>query len=165
LTKKSKNVKQKNTPHWNNRPTMTVLLYFLTLATLFYLAICDGRHLLLPDRFLGLFGILSCILKGLDVVFLSFYAIFTFLGISWGLRTAYRWYTGRDGLGGGDVKFLSLSGLWVSFEHIPLFLFMIGLGGYLGGKIWHRLGQGAFFPLGVVIAAVLSGWIVEQGLR
>ncbi len=132
------------------------------LINLVFLAKYDFVELRLPDLLLGSLMIFSCMLKGLGDVFLSIYDIFTLFGISFGLKVGYRFVTKKDGLGWGDVKFLSLCGLWVPMQSIPLFLICVGCSGFIFGLLWRKMGRGDRFPLGVVIVINLSGWIGNQ---
>lgn len=136
-------------------------LYLIVFVVLASLAAWDIKSLILPDPLLLLLGVLGLGLKELQGVFLPLYGIFTFLGISLGLKVIYRWKTCQEGLGWGDVKFLTLSGLWVPFEHIPFFLILVGSIGCMGSVCWQWAGKGKKFPLGAVIAGVLSGWVVN----
>lgn len=80
--------------------------------------------------------------------------------IQWG----YKRFTGRDGLGGGDVKLLALIGAYLGLEALPLvLLFSAGLGSLAGIILARRSGQGRLtaVPYGVFLA--LAGVIYLFG--
>jgi leader peptidase (prepilin peptidase) / N-methyltransferase len=83
-----------------------------------------------------------------------------FAAIRWG----YKHFTGRDGLGGGDVKLLALIGAFLGIEALPLILLLsAGLGSVAGVILARRSGQGRLtaVPYGVFLA--LAGVIYLFG--
>lgn len=75
--------------------------------------------------------------------------------IGWGLRAGFRWWSGRHGLGLGDVKFLAVAGAWVGLSGIGALLVLGGGAGALFGIAWRLAGGGAVFPFGPALAAGL----------
>jgi len=69
--------------------------------------------------------------------------------IGLGLKYGFLYFTEKDGLGLGDVKFLGVAGLWLadSASFVP-FLFLAGLLGIGSALLWRALGRGAIFPFG-----------------
>lgn len=144
------------------------LAFFLIssiIIILFLLGFFDLKYLILPDLLLVFFLIFSLLLKGLESIFMSLHGIFTFFAISLGLKVSYYLWRKVDGLGWGDVKLLTLSGFWVPFEEVGLFLTIIGGGGFLLGGYWRFSGRGEKFPLGALIVGILGVWVLVQGIE
>lgn len=80
-------------------------------------------------------------------------------GVFWALATGFKWYTGRDGLGGGDTKLLAALGAWLGPWLLPNLLLMASVIG-LGFALWWRWRKGehgafAFGPALAIAGAVL----------
>jgi len=115
-------------------------LQFMVFAgTLVILSFIDFDHKILPD-------VLT--LPGIAVGWLV-----SFLpgGISWtdsliGLAagggslylvaTVYERITGREGLGGGDIKLLAMIGAWMGWQSLPLIVLMSSLSGAVIGSVF-----------------------------
>lgn len=72
------------------------------------------------------------------------------LGLQWG----YRRLRGFDGLGGGDVKFCAVAGVYLGLAGAAGFLVETGLLGLIFGLCWRLAGKGAAFPLAPAMVAV-----------
>ena len=139
-------------------PLVEILMAFLSLAlfirfgfqlqtiqfivfagTLVILSFIDLDHKILPD-------VLT--LPGIAVGFLV-----SFLpgGISWAgsliglaagggslylVATVYERITGREGLGGGDIKLLAMIGAWMGWQSLPLIVLMSSLSGAVIGSVF-----------------------------
>lgn len=127
------------------------------------LALCDARHLWLPDRLTGalaLTGLAAAVvgiappladrLIGGAAAFAAFAMI----------RQGYRRLRHREGMGGGDVKLFAAIGLWLGWRMLPL----VVLGAALAGLLWcimelargRALDAGSSVPFGMFLA--LAGW-------
>ena len=115
-------------------------LQFMVFAgTLVILSFIDFDHKILPD-------VLT--LPGIAVGWLV-----SFLpgGISWAdsliglvagggslylVATVYERITGREGLGGGDIKLLAMIGAWMGWQSLPLIVLMSSLSGAVIGSVF-----------------------------
>lgn len=82
-------------------------------------------------------------------------------GLLFGAAWAYGRATGREGLGGGDLKLLGAQGAWLGPVAVLLALFLAALlGSVLGGLILLRRGGGRHLaiPFGPFLAA--GGWVL-----
>ncbi|MCG6880103.1 MAG: A24 family peptidase [Deltaproteobacteria bacterium] len=115
------------------------LLFMLFSGILLILSFIDFDHKILPDVLT-----LPSILAGWLVSFLPG-------GISWidsliGLvagggslylvATVYERITGREGLGGGDIKLLAMIGAWLGWVSLPLIVLMSSLSGAVIGSVF-----------------------------
>jgi len=84
---------------------------------------------------------------------------------SYGLYKMYPFLKNQEWLGWGDVKMMTVSGLWIDLSQIPLFL-MVGGGIGIGiALFWRALKRGHRFPLGPALALALGICIVaDDGL-
>ena len=67
----------------------------------------------------------------------------------------YKWVTGREGMGGGDVKLLAMIGAWLGLKAIPFILFSSSLIGVLigvGSGLVSKQGLKAKIPFGPFLA-------------
>lgn len=69
-----------------------------------------------------------------------------FLGLA--LQKGYKAARGRDGLGTGDVKFLTVAGIWLGAPGLVPLMLLSGLLGIVTALVWRVLGRGAYFPFG-----------------
>ncbi len=123
------------------------ILYLLFAGTLLILSFIDFEHKILPD-------VLT--LPGIGAGWLASFAPG---GISWidsaiGLvagggslylvAVVYERLTGREGLGGGDIKLLAMIGAWMGWVSLPLIVLMSSLSGALiGAAFILSRGKGA----------------------
>ena len=54
----------------------------------------------------------------------------------------------RESIGFGDVKFITIAGLILGIELLPLFLFLSGMLGIIFGLIWKKFKKNEYFPFG-----------------
>lgn len=125
------------------------------------LAAVDARAMWLPNRLtaaLALAGV-AVGLTGLVPPPLAARAIggvagFVVLEV---LRRGYRWWRGREGIGGGDPKMFGAIGLWLGWQALPLVMVVacaLGLGFALGWRGTGRRVRGdTRLPLGTLMAA------------
>jgi Flp pilus assembly protein protease CpaA len=86
-----------------------------------------------------------------------------FFALAFSLKMGYHALRKKDGLGWGDVKFLTVSGLWIPLAAFPSFLFITGMIGVLLALFWRYYAKKAVFPLGPAIA--FSLWVQVFGDR
>lgn len=71
------------------------------------------------------------------------------------LLYGFKWVTGREGLGRGDVKFLAVAGLLLQPEQWVAFPLIAGIAGILTGLLWRASGRGPEFPFGPSLIGAL----------
>jgi len=133
---------------------LQTILFMVFAGTLVILSFIDFDHKILPD-------VLT--LPGIAVGWLV-----SFLpgGISWAdsligliagggslylVAWAYERITGREGLGGGDIKLLAMIGAWMGWESLPLIVLMSSLSGAVIGSVfilWGGKGARTQIPFG-----------------
>lgn len=82
------------------------------------------------------------------------------------VRLFYRWWRGREGLGGGDPKLFAGIGLWLGWQALPLVMLVasgVGLGFVAGLRLRGRAVRGdTRLPLGVLLAgAAYAVWLLS----
>jgi leader peptidase (prepilin peptidase) / N-methyltransferase len=119
--------------------SLLLLAYGPFVMALLALSVIDLEQGLLPDAItlpgiaLGL--LLSLFLPGLDFLETLSGALIGavfFQGIAW----AYKKWSGRAGMGGGDVKLLALIGAFLGLESLPWVIFTSATLGTLTGLAW-----------------------------
>jgi leader peptidase (prepilin peptidase)/N-methyltransferase len=78
------------------------------------------------------------------------------------LAWCYRRLRGRDGIGGGDAKFLAAIGAWVGLEGLPAVVFGAALVGIAGAMVMRARGQAidASTPIPFGCCLAIAGWVV-----
>ncbi len=71
------------------------------------------------------------------------------------VAVGYKWITGREGMGGGDIKLLAMMGAWLGWKAIPFILLASSLIGLLiggGSGLLLKKGLRAKIPFGPFLA-------------
>lgn len=124
-------------------PTLAFATLFLLCSALVVITFIDLEHQIIPDEIS---------LPGIAVGFiLSFFLqghswLNSLLGILLGggslllVAYAYQWLTGKDGMGGGDIKLLAMLGAFLGWKAIPFIIFSSSLiGSFVGIAImWFQ---------------------------
>lgn len=117
-------------------PTIAFVTLFLFCSALVVITFIDIEHQIIPDEIS---------LPGIVVGFiLSFFIpghswLNSLLGILLGggslllVASAYHWLTGKDGMGGGDVKLLAMMGAFLGWKSVPFIIFASSLVGSIIG--------------------------------
>jgi len=127
-------------------PGLSALIYFLFIAALLVITFIDLDHRIIPDK-ISLPGIpvgfaASFALSSMDWLN-SLYGIAvgggSLLLIAWG----YHLITGKDGMGGGDIKLLAMIGAFIGWKGV-LFTIMASsfFGTVVGITMMLRAGKG-----------------------
>jgi leader peptidase (prepilin peptidase)/N-methyltransferase len=113
-------------------PTIPIALFAAVFALgLIALAFIDIEEQLLPN-------VIVYPLLALGLVFNTFYAGAAVASVTgaiaafctlWVIRTAYRWYSGVDGMGYGDLKLAAAIGAWLGVHAVPAVLFLAFVSG------------------------------------
>ncbi len=134
------------------------MIYSLFIAMLIVVTFTDLEHRIIPDA-VSLPGILL----GVAASFLNREVnwIDSMLGVLVGggalLAVAWGYYliTGKEGMGGGDIKLLAMIGAFLGWKAIPMVIFISALAGSVIGAIYiamKRSGDRAI-PYGPFLAA------------
>jgi len=117
-------------------PTFFFLVLFLFCSALVVITFIDLEHQIIPDE-ISLPGIL------LGFLFSFFLPGHTWLnsliGILLGggslllIASGYHWLTGKEGMGGGDIKLLAMMGAFLGWKAIPFIIFASSLVGSVIG--------------------------------
>jgi len=123
---------------WHFGYCVTTLFALLLAWSLITLSVIDIEHYLLPDSitlpligsglFLSLFGFFtepSASILGALIGYLSLWAVFQL----------FKLLTGKEGMGYGDFKLLSLLGAWLGWQYLPLIITFSTLLGAIIGSI------------------------------
>ena len=136
----------------------TILLFLFT-AALIAIAFIDLQHKIIPDV-ISLPGILG------GVVFSFFPSagispLEALIGVVGGggflflVGTAFEKVTGREGMGGGDVKLLAMIGAWMGWKALPFIVLISSFtGAVIGGLslVVSRQGMRSRIPFGPFLA-------------
>lgn len=139
-------------------PTVHFLLLLLFSAALMIITFIDLDHQIIPDA-VSIPGILCGIGASLFIPTISW--LDSLLGILVGggllllVAVGYKWVTGREGMGGGDIKLLAMMGAWLGWKAIPFILLASSLIGLLiggGSGLLSKKGLRAKIPFGPFLA-------------
>jgi leader peptidase (prepilin peptidase)/N-methyltransferase len=117
-------------------PTFDFLVYFLFCSALVVITFIDLEHQIIPDE-ISLSGI---VIGFVFSFFLQGHSwLNSLLGILLGggslllVAYGYQWLTGKDGMGGGDIKLLAMMGAFLGWKSIPFIIFASSLIGSVIG--------------------------------
>jgi leader peptidase (prepilin peptidase)/N-methyltransferase len=153
---------------------LRALLLAAWLWTLLGLALADLRYFRLPDGLTLAAAVLGLALAlagdGSGWPPLADRAVHAMIGAVagggsfWLIRVGYRWQTGRDGMGWGDVKLMAALGLAMGLERLPIMVLLAALSALLmallrawrKGRPLNRLGRVPFGAALAMAAAVIA---------
>ena len=123
---------------WQFGPSLTTLGYFAFAAALVVITFIDLDHQIIPDVISlpgVLAGLLFSLLSPLPTLTLwtSFIGALVGGGILLAVALGYQLLTGREGMGGGDVKLLAMIGAFLGWRAIPFTIFIASFFGSLVG--------------------------------
>lgn len=143
--------------------TYQYFLYLLFACSLFVISLIDLHHKIIPDV-ISLPGIpigLAASFVINDITWVdSIIGILVGGGSLYLVAFAYEWLTGREGMGGGDIKLLAMIGAWMGWRALPLIVLISSVVGTLAALIFliqsgkgfrARIPFGPFLSLGAVI--------------
>ncbi|MGL5720531.1 MAG: prepilin peptidase [Alphaproteobacteria bacterium] len=131
--------------------------FFIFHGTLWWISFSDFQEGIIPDGALILLTLLYAWKANFSFSPTIGFRCGLFFALAFFLKIAYHALREKEGLGWGDVKFLTVSGLWISLAALPSFLFITGFAGVLLGVFWRFYVKKTVFPLGPAIA--FSLWI------
>ncbi len=157
-------------------PSLFLAPVLLFTWWLIVLARIDIAYRILPDRLTASLGLLGLVLSiaglgwpdlagkeeaGLPGPLGSLFGMGVGYGLLFGVAWGYSRATGRQGLGGGDLKLLGALGAWLGPMAVLLALFLAALLGSLVGSLLFLLRGASRYlaiPFGPFLAT--SGWIL-----
>ncbi len=115
------------------------LLFLIFAGALVVLSFIDFDHKILPDVLtlpgIALGWLLSFLPGGISWID-SLIGLVAGGGALWVVATVYEKITGREGLGGGDIKLLAMIGAWMGWIPLPLIVLMSSLSGAVIGSVF-----------------------------
>lgn len=139
--------------------TAEALLIFAFLAALIVITFIDLDHQIIPDAISipGIFvGFAAALLFGRPTWLSSLAGIALGGGILWIVAASYEWLTGREGMGGGDIKLLAMIGAFLGWRAIPVTVLLASLlGSVIGLSLMAVRGRDTrmAIPFGPFLAA------------
>ncbi len=143
---------------WRFGPTPIALCSMILSATLVALAWIDLESRLLPDALtlpLAWAGLLVNLGDGFTPLPLAVLGAVAGYGFLWVVFHAWRFCTGRDGMGYGDFKLLAALGAWFGMDALPTLLLSASLLAMLAGGALILMGRGRWgqpLPFGPYLA-------------
>jgi leader peptidase (prepilin peptidase)/N-methyltransferase len=154
------------------------LVAFGFVTTLLVVTVIDLDHRIIPDA-ISLPGIAAGFvlsLRGVPGPLSSGLGILLGTGLLLGVAWAYEIWTGREGMGGGDVKLLGMIGAFLGWPSVPFTLLVSSLAGSIVGiaLMWwtgsdskYAIPFGPFLSLGAVLYVFCGeealGWYLGLG--
>jgi len=139
-------------------PTVPFILFLAFTAALMIITFIDLDYQIIPDS-LSVPGIFVGIAASFFIPLLSWPESVVGIVVGGGflllVAAGYKWITGREGMGGGDVKLLAMLGAWLGWKAIPFILFSSSLiGVVIGGGIGllQKTGLKSKIPFGPFLA-------------
>ncbi len=143
--------------------SLQFLFFFLFAGTLVVISFIDLHHRIIPDV-LSLPGILAgwaySLLAGHIPWLDSLIGSIAGAGALFLVALVYQRLTGREGMGGGDIKLLGMIGAWMGWRSLPFIVLISSLTGAVIGSIFiliagkgyrFRIPFGPFLSLGALI--------------
>ena len=115
------------------------LLFLLFAATLVTISFIDLDHQIIPDvlSIPGIIaGLAAAFVPGNVLWFESVIGIIGGGGALFLVGLAYEKLTGKQGMGGGDVKLLAMIGAWMGWRSLPFVLLISSLTGAIIGSVF-----------------------------
>ncbi len=158
---------------WQFGPSLTTLGYFAFAAALVVITFIDLDHQIIPDVISlpgVLAGLLFSLLSPLPTLTLwtSFIGALVGGGTLLAVALGYQLLTGREGMGGGDVKLLAMIGAFLGWRAIPFTIFIASLLGSIVGvtaMIRNRADSKLALPFGPFLSfGALSYLFIGESL-
>ena len=133
-------------------------IYFVFIATLLVITFIDIDHRIIPDV-ISLPGIVFFFIASLTIstisIIDSFIGILAGGGILFAIAEIYWRITGKEGMGGGDVKLLAMIGALIGWQGVLFTIFVSSLVGTIIGIIVMLI-QGKNLKLAIPFGPFLS---------
>jgi leader peptidase (prepilin peptidase)/N-methyltransferase len=154
--------------------------YFIFLifsASLVVISFIDLRHQIIPDA-VSLPGILAGFIISLIFAHITWYdsliGIIAGGGVLYLVAFLFELITGKEGMGGGDIKLLAMIGAWMGWRALPFIILLSSLTGiFIGGVsllisrqgLHARIPFGPFLALGTLVYLFLGNELISWYLR
>lgn len=139
---------------------LTIDMVFIDIVTvlLITIIIIDLEHYIIPDSLqIALLLVAICWIVTIekDLMF-NIIKMLGFFLTAYAIKYLFIIIFDKDGLGWGDVKFIGVAGLYLSWSNFAIFLFLAGIFGVIFGLIWQNLfKKGEIFPFAPSLALAL----------
>jgi leader peptidase (prepilin peptidase)/N-methyltransferase len=145
-----------------------LLYYFLFSAALLAIIFIDLHHQIIPDR-ISLPGILIGFIGSFFNSYVSWQQSGLGLliggGILYGVAMSYVLLTGKDGMGGGDIKLLAMIGAFLGWQSLLYVVFASSLAGsIIGGTtlLFQHKDRQTRIPFGPFLSLAALSWLFFQ---
>lgn len=152
-------------------------LFLLFAASLVTVSFIDLNHQIIPD-ILSLPGIVIGLATSFFINHISLLdsliGIIAGGGVLYLIAISFKYLTGKDGMGGGDVKLLAMIGAWIGWRALPFIVLISSLAGAIIGSAFLllagkglrvRIPFGPFLALGTLLyiffGCVITGWYLD----
>jgi leader peptidase (prepilin peptidase)/N-methyltransferase len=142
---------------WRFGLTWELLPALVFASAMIAVTFIDFDHQIIPDviTLSGVpLGLASTFVRPLGFMDAAIGAALGF-GLLLGIATGYRKVTGRDGMGGGDIKLAAMLGAFLGWKGLLVTVFLASLGGSAVGLLLMALGTGGrrtALPFGTFLA-------------
>jgi len=122
----------------------------LIIVVCIIMLISDLENYIFPDSMqISLLFLVLCFIfyNDFDILYSLMSSIVYFYTIVLAGLIVKRWKK-RDAVGGGDIKFITIAGLVLGIELLPMFLLLCGIIGIIFGLIWKKMTKNDYFPFG-----------------
>ena len=149
------------------------IVYLIFVLSLVVVTFIDLDHKIIPDILslpgIGV-GMMVSFLPGTISWFDSLIGIVAGGGILFLVAFGYERMTGRDGMGGGDIKLLAMIGAWMGWKSLPMVLLISSFSGALIGAvfIWFsgkgyrvQIPFGPFLSAGAILCLFFGGTMLN----
>lgn len=149
--------------------TWTTLEYLIMVFGLVTGSFIDYDHMILPDEItLGglVLGLIGAAVNPERAFMEAVLGVLFGGGILWAVAYIYFLFTGREGLGGGDIKLLAWLGALLGWKAIPFIILSSSIVGSVVGLISSKKNQGnlkTMIPFGPFLA--LGALLYILGLK
>ncbi|TAE82954.1 MAG: prepilin peptidase [Alphaproteobacteria bacterium] len=133
------------------------------LSQLMALCIIDYQHRIIPDQLqisLAMTALIYHLLKGTHIAE-PLAGMIVGLGIGLALHHGFRILRNKEGLGFGDVKFITVSGMWLGTLPLVPYFFYAGCLGIISALLWRLVNPDPRFPFGPALAMSLALLVVH----
>lgn len=139
--------------------TRSALVYALFLSLLLVVTMIDLDHFIIPDVItlpglvVGFFAATFILPAGWTG---SLLGIALGGGILWMLAAVSPYLFGKEGLGGGDIKFLAMIGAFLGWQHVSMTLFLASCAGAMVGiglMAFREMQRGQYLPFAPFLTA------------
>jgi leader peptidase (prepilin peptidase)/N-methyltransferase len=152
---------------WQFGLTLTTLGYFVFAAALIVITFIDFDHQIIPDAISLpgiLVGLVFSLLSPLPTlnIWTSLIGAFVGGGFLLAIALGYQFVTGREGMGGGDVKLLAMIGAFLGWRAIPFTIFFASCVGSIigvGAMIRRQADSQLALPFGPFLSFGALGYL------